>query len=319
MTGPKLSNYQPKDFIETAEGLIFAVVTGDPEQQHILSSLRYRRSSSGCRKLSTKEADELLKNQHPHYIYYSNARDVFMHGVSRDRVVHHHRPCRRLQEIRGREPGDEIEGKLQRLAGLFEDHGLDAQDMGVTGSLLIGAQNRASDIDLVFYRREAFFKAREIIKTLLAKQLLQPLDDALWRDAYERRGCTLSFDEYLWHELRKYNKAAIEQTKFDISLLTLEPWQDLLRYRKHGRCSLQVSISDDRSSFDYPARYTLDHPSVKEAISYTATYSGQALRGERVEIQGQLEISAVGHLRIVIGTNRESPNEYIKVLPLHEH
>jgi predicted nucleotidyltransferase len=141
------------------------------------------------------------------------------------------------------------------------------------------------------------------------------LDETLWRDAYERRGCSLRFDEYRWHEARKYNKAAIDQTKFDISLLTPEGWQDLLRYRKLHNATLQVEIADDGQSFDYPARYILDHPAVKEAVSYTATYVGQAVQGERVEIQGQMEVSSIGHLRMVIGSNREAFDEYIKVIP----
>jgi len=185
--------------------------------------------------------------------------------------------------------------------------------------MLIGAQRPASDIDLVFYRREAFFQAREIIRTLLSKQLLEPLDEALWRDAYDRRGCTLSYDDYRWHEERKYNKAAIDGTKFDISLLTPDRWQDLLRYKKLGRHCLQTTIADDNHRFDYPARYGLNHPVISEAISYTATYAGQALQDERVEIQGQLEVSSAGHLRIVIGTNRESLDEYLKVSSPQRH
>jgi len=314
-----LNNYLPKDFIETAEGLIFAVLTEDQEEERILASLRYQRSPDGYRKLSTRQADELLNNHHPHYRYYSKIRDVSLHAVPRELVVRHHQPRRRLQSIRQRDPQDELERKLIRLAAMFEAHGLDSGEMGVTGSLLIGAQKQSSDIDLVFYRRESFFKAREIIKTLLAKQLLQSLDDALWRDAYARRGCTLTYSEYCWHERRKYNKAAIEQTKFDISLVTTERWQDLMRYQKLGRRSLQVGVINDRHRFDYPARYILDHPAIQEAISYTATYAGQAVQGECVEIQGQVEVSAAGHLRIVIGTNRESPDEYIKVLPLQKY
>jgi predicted nucleotidyltransferase len=309
------SNFQPKDFIETDEGLIFAVVTNDLEDQRILSSLRYRRTDTGYRKLSTREAEELLKTHHPHYRYYSAIRDVWLHGVHHHRVVRHHQPRQRLQELHGSSATeDPIESKLQRLSQLFENHGLDLSEMGITGSLLIGAQRHTSDIDLVFYQREAFFKAREIIKTLIAKQRLQPLDDKLWQDAYDRRGCALTYQDYRWHEQRKYNKAAIEQTKFDISLLTPAPWWDLVRYRKQGRIKLQSTITDDSRRFDYPARYTVNHPSIKEVISYTATYAGQALRGESVEIQGQLEVSAVGHLRMVIGTNREASNEYIKVL-----
>lgn len=309
-----MNEYLPKDFIETAEGLIFAVVTEDLEDQRILSCLRYRRIPGGYQKFSTRDAGELLANHYPRYIYRSDTRDVTVQGVHRDRVVRHHQPRRRLREILQGKRGDELEEKSLRLLGLFEEHGLKVRDIGVTGSLLIGAHNRASDIDLVFYRREAFFKAREVIKSLLSEQRLQPLDEALWRDAYERRGCTLSYDEYRWHERRKYNKAAIEQTKFDVSLLAPDRPRDNLRHEKRGRVHLRARIADDRHGFDYPARYTLEHPSIQEAISYTATYAGQALRGERVEIQGQLEVSAMGRSRIVIGTSRESPDEYIKVL-----
>jgi uncharacterized protein len=314
-----LNSYHPKDFVETAEGLIFAVVTADLEEQRILTSLRYRRTNQGLQKLATRQANELLTNQHPLYLYYSKARDVSLHGVPQDRVLRHHQPRQRLHTMRQTAPADEIEAKLIRLANLFAEQGLDTQDIGVTGSLLIGAQKPNSDIDLVFYRREAFFKAREIIQRLLDQGVLEPLDDSLWQDAYARRGCTLSYDEYRWHEQRKYNKAAIDRTKFDISLITPDRWQDLLRYRKHGRQSLQTTIANDEHRFDYPARYTLDHPSIHEAVSYTVTYAGQALQGERVEIQGQLEVSAVGHLRLVIGTDRESPDEYIKVLPQQNH
>jgi predicted nucleotidyltransferase len=309
-----LNRYQPKDFIETAEGLIFAVVAADLEDQRVLCFLRYRRVSGGYQKLSTRDADELLKNHYPHYIYYSKSRDVTLHGVYCDLVAVHHLPRKRLQAICTAIPCDEIEEKLKRLVDLFNRYGLDSGEIGVTGSMLIGAQSSNSDIDLVFYRRKAFHKGRAIVKVLLQKRLLQPLDETLWRDAYERRGCSLTFDEYRWHEARKFNKAAIEQTKFDLSLLTPEVWQDVLGYKKLKRCNLQTRIDDDRHSFDYPARYILDHPSVKEAVSYTATYVGQAERGERVAIQGQLEVSAGGHLRIVIGSNREAIDEYIKVI-----
>ncbi|MES9991303.1 MAG: hypothetical protein ABW098_05080 [Candidatus Thiodiazotropha sp.] len=309
-----LSSYLPKDFIETAEGLIFAVVTAELEDQRVLSFLRYRRTPEGYRKLSTRDADSLLKSRHPDYIHFSLARDVALHGVHRDRIEIHHQPRKRLRELLSRTPGDEIEEKLQRLVALFSQQGIDATELGVTGSLLIGAQNNRSDIDLLFYCRTEFHKAREIIKTLLQRGVLQPLDESLWQDAYQRRGCSLTFEEYLWHERRKYNKAAIKQTKFDISLITPERWQDLLHYRKLSRCKLQANITGDSHSFDYPARYTLDHPSVKQAVSYTATYLGHAEEGEGVEIRGQLEVSALGHLRIVIGTDREATDEYIKVV-----
>ncbi|MEW8049643.1 MAG: nucleotidyltransferase domain-containing protein [Candidatus Thiodiazotropha sp.] len=311
-----MSSYQPKDFIETAEGLVFAVVTADLDEERVLATLRYRRIPGGYQKLSTRDGEELLKNHYPQYIHYSKARDVTLHGVYSDLVCVHHQPRQRLEKILQHTPHDEIEEKLHRLMALFQLHGVNPKEMGVTGSLLIGAQKKSSDIDLLFYLYEEFTKAREIIKLLLHRRQLQPLDEALWRDAYERRGCSLTFDEYLWHEKRKYNKAAIGGIKFDITLLNKNSWQDLLRYRKQGIVNLKVGIVDDSHSFAYPARYRLDHPTIQEAVSYTATYVGQAKRGEHVEIRGQLEVSALGHLRVVIGANREATDEYIKVLSL---
>ncbi len=310
-----MSHFLPKDFVETREGLVFAVVEGEPEEQRVLATLRYRRTGEGWRKLSSNDAERLLSERHPHYLYYSRSRDVRLHGVHRDLIARHHRPRQRLQAILQENAGDVIEQKLARLLSLFAERGIDSAEIGVTGSLLIGAQRPDSDIDLVFYRAEPFFRARDAIRRLIADGALESLDERLWRDAYDRRGCALSYDEYCWHERRKYNKAAIGQTKFDISLMTPGRWQDLLRYRKHRRIGLTARIADDSGGFDYPARYRLDHPAVEEAVSYTATYAGQALHGEWVEIRGQLEVSSLGHLRIVIGTDREASNEYLKVLP----
>ncbi|MEJ2619290.1 MAG: hypothetical protein P8163_03305 [Candidatus Thiodiazotropha sp.] len=310
-----MNRYQPKDFIETQEGLIFAVVAEGLEDRRILCSLRYLRTATGFEKFTTQQANALLARQYPQYLYYSTVRDVELHGVDCDAVVYHHCPRQRLQDLCNQRPDDPIENKLRQLIGLFEANGLERDQIGVTGSLLIGAQKSSSDIDLVFYQPSQFHKARTLIKALLAKKLLQPLDETLWLDAYQRRNCDLSYDEYRWHEQRKYNKAAIAQTKFDISLLTPDRWQDLMRYRKQGRVYLKTTIDNDRHSFDYPARYRLNHPSVNEVISYTATYAGQAVNGEQVEIQGQLEVSIAGHLRIVVGTDREATHEYIKAIP----
>lgn len=309
-----MSGYLPKDFIETPEGLIFAVVAAGEEEQRVLSFLRYQRSDAGFRKFSTAGANTWLAERHPAYLHYSKARDVNLHGVPLAQIAHHHQPRQRLRELSLSHSDDPLERKLRRLLQQFGKHGLDIGEIGITGSMLIGAHNERSDIDLVFYRREAFFKARQAIKTLLDDNQLHPLDDALWRDAYERRGCSLTFDEFLWHEARKYNKAAIQQTKFDISLLAQDKWLDLFQYSKHGSHRLCGRVTEDRYSYDYPARYTIDHPEIREVVSYTATYAGQARSGEPVEIHGQLEISAVGHRRIIIGTDREASGEYIKVL-----
>ena len=207
-----------------------------------------------------------------------------------------------------------MEGKLLRLLELFSKHGLAPESIGVTGSLLIGAQRPDSDIDLVIYGREPFLQAREAVEQLIQTGQLDRLDPALWRDAYARRGCALSFEEYLWHERRKLNKAAIEGTKFDLSLLAEAPAADDAAYHKQGLKCIQARVVDDTFAFDYPARYRIDHFSVSEVLSFSATYAGQARSGENVEVCGQLEVSKQTDRRIVVGTDREAAGQYIKVV-----
>jgi predicted nucleotidyltransferase len=62
--------FNAKDFIETAEGLIFAVVEEGLEQGRVLCFLRYARHASGWKKYSTGQANSLLKSTFPEYLYY---------------------------------------------------------------------------------------------------------------------------------------------------------------------------------------------------------------------------------------------------------
>lgn len=305
--------FLPRDFVETGERLLFAVV-GGIEAGRVPACLRYRRSGAGYSKLSTRAAETLLRSTFPEYLFYSETRDVQLHAVPLDRIIHHYQPRRRVQELMARQEHDVMDGKLLRLLELFSKRGLTPDCIGVTGSLLIDAQRPDSDIDLVIYGREPFFQAREVVEQLIQAEQLDRLDAALWCDAYARRGCALSFEEYLWHERRKFNKAAIEGTKLDLSLLADGPVTDNALYHKQGRKYIQARVVDDTFAFDYPARYRIDHSSISEVLSFSATYAGQARGGEIVEVCGQLEVSTQMGRRIVIGSDREATGQYIKVV-----
>jgi hypothetical protein len=73
-------------------------------------------------------------------------------------------------------------------------------------------------------------------------------------------------------------------------------------------------VIDDARGFDYPAEFKIDHQQISSIVSFTATYTGQAVSGERVEVSGMLEQSGQGVKRIVVGSSREAHGEYIKVI-----
>ena len=307
-------SFQPKDFIETPEGLAFAVVLSACEQGRILSQLRYRREHGQWHKLTSEQADQLLRAYHPNYRYYSVTHDVLLHGVPVTRLQHHYQPRARLQALLQSAARDAVHEDLKQLAQRLQRRELDLRHWGITGSLLIGAQQASSDIDLVSYDRRQFQHARQLLHDMIANGEITALSAQDWQVAYQRRGCDLTFDEYYWHERRKANKGLINGRKFDLSLIDESPYANSQSvYRKQGRRVLRARVTDARFAYDHPAVYYLDHPTIMLCACYTATYVGQAETGEIVEIAGLVEHGTHG-ARIIVGSSREARGEYLRVI-----
>ncbi|MGZ8225035.1 MAG: hypothetical protein ACXWT3_00160 [Methylococcaceae bacterium] len=304
----------PKDFLETTEGLIFAVVDQGTEQGKALSFLRYVKDNSGWQKVSTDAANAFLKQHFPQYLHYSPVLDAYLHAVEVTRIVKHYQPRQRLQEILQQAQRDAIEQDLFQLCQLLQQGSLDLAETGITGSLLVGLQKHSSDIDLVCYSRTAFNQCRAITRDLIRQGQLRELAEVDWQTSYQRRLCSLSFADYVWHERRKYNKALINGRKFDLNFIDNAPRSERITYQKCGAITLQCKITDDTYTFDYPAEFKINHDHIETIVSFTATYTGQAVAGEMVEVSGMIEQTDQGLKRIVVGSSREAHGEYIRVL-----
>jgi predicted nucleotidyltransferase len=317
--------YLPKDFIETEEGLCFAVVQPGTErnngQDKVLCFLRYIKgdpeNSGTWRKVSTEQANVYLKDCYPEYHYHSVALDTHLHAVATDRIIQHHKPKDRLQQIIVAQQRYKVEQDLYNLCSLFQQNSLDLSQVGVTGSILLGAQQESSDIDLVIYDRENFYKARAITAELINAQQLGDLSTKDWQEAYARRSCALSLQEYVWHEQRKSNKAIINGRKFDLNFVDGQCIFEPVANHKLGPITVRCKITEDWHGFDYPAIYSINHKEIHSVACFIATYTGQAVIGETVEISGLLEQAEDGTKRIVVGSSREAPGEYIKVIECH--
>lgn len=308
--------YLPKDFVQTKDGLMFAVVSYHPHQQKVGSFLRYASSGDAWQKVDTAQANRLLSRHHPQYLFKSKQFDAEFHAVNISDVVKHHRPEQRLKALLAAKPQDEIEQKLHKLITILVQFGVNCDFLGLTGSMLIGQQKKGSDIDLVVYGRQAFHQTRDAVKQAVASGLIEELDLSLMKDNFNRRGGDLNFDDFAWHESRKFNKAAIDGTKFDIGMVCLpdELEHDHHHYIKQGVSTVKAVVLDDHRAFDFPARYLIDNEMTPEVVSFTHTYVGQAIAGETIEVSGAVECdSASGQRRLVVGSTREAIGEYIKV------
>lgn len=304
-----------KDFIETVEGLVFAVVENGLEEGKVLCFLRYINQNAHWTKVNTEQANLFLKAHHSRFLYYSTIKQAHLHAVTLDDVYKHHQPRKKLKKLLVNKSRDDVENDLSSICVLFEKHGLNLDEIGVTGSILICAQNQNSDIDLVFYSRDIFNQARKITQRLIQLGDCSQLNEEQWQESWTRRSCDLSYSEYLWHERRKFNKAIINQRKFDLSLVSdAKQNKSSKQYKKLQSVVLKTKITDDSLAYDYPAEFVIDHEQIKSIVCFTATYIGQAITGEWVEVAGIVEQSDNGVKRIVVGSNREANGEYIKVM-----
>ena len=309
--------FLPKDFIQTKDGLIFAVVSYQDHDNKIGCFLRYVPDGDGWRKVNTEQANQLLEQSFPQYLYHSKQVDAEFHAVAIEDIAHHHQPEIRLQKVLQQQPRDEIEKKLHKLIPILNQFGIPTEVLGLTGSMLINQQTSTSDIDLVVYGRQAFQQTRLAIQQAIEHGLVQKLDVSLMQDNFDRRCSELNFDDFAWHEERKLNKAAIDNSKFDIGMVCLddELESDPHHYQKLGPRTFKTQVVDDQRAFDFPACYLVNDQETPVILSFTHTYIGQAQQGELIEVSGMVERNmTTGQCRLIVGSSREAPGQYIKVI-----
>jgi hypothetical protein len=293
-----------RDFIEDADGWIYAVSTYD-NRDAVGCVLRYVPDDTGdrvnaagqhYRKYDFEEAYAFIKRYKPQY-------EGLLHTIPYPDVTKILKPDVEIPHIARKH------ARVKNLLGLF---GLPEGSVGCTGSLLCGLTNDASDIDMVVYGRD-WFTAQAMVKRGIHKGLVEGLSEAMWRKVYEKRKPEIPYDTFVLHEQRKWNRGQIEGTYFDI--LFTRSYDQLTRTPAGkgtviGKITIEATVTDASLAFDNPAVYAVDHESVSRVLSFTHTYSGQAQPGEIIEACGVCEQH--GNERwLIAGTTREARGEYI--------
>lgn len=293
-----------RDFIEDMDGWLYAVSTYD-NRDKVGCVLRYIPQETGERvrqdgrrfhKLDFDEAYALIQQSKP---AYANT----VQRVPVDDILKVYKPEEEFASICARND------RVRLLADLFT---LPGGMLGCTGSFLCGLENEASDIDLVVYG-QAWFTAQKQLRNMIEEGVINCLSPEMWRKVYTKREPAIPFDIFVLHEKRKWNRGEIEGTYFD--LLYTRSYGDLGsvltgRGRVIDRRCIQARVTDASLAFDSPAIYEIEHEDISRVLSFTHTYSGQALEGEFIEAKGVCE-EHEGNKWLVVGTSRIAPDEYI--------
>jgi predicted nucleotidyltransferase len=143
--------------------------------------------------------------------------------------------------------------------------------------------------------------------------VINDLSTEMWQKVYAKREPAIPFEVFVQHEKRKWNRGEIEGTYFD--LLYTRSYGDLApvpaeRGTIINRRTVRARVIDASLAFDSPAVYEVEHEEISRVLSFTHTYSGQALQGEIIEARGVCEDHG-GEKWLVVGTSRIAPDEYI--------
>lgn len=293
-----------RDFIEDWDGWLYAVSTYD-NAESVGCILRYvpdpngeRIHASGRRytKYDFDEAYALVRQKKPQY-------DGLLHRVPFGDVKRVLKPDLEIGCIADDHP------RVQKLLDLFN---LPAGTIGCTGSLLCGLENESSDIDMVVYGRH-WFTAQKLVEQGIQDGTIEDLSPDMWRKVYEKRKPEIPYDQFVLHEQRKFNRGQIEGTYFDI--LYTRSYDEIMSAPSGkgtvlGKLTIEAKVEDASLAFDNPAIYEVRHESVSRVLSFTHTYSGQALAGETIRACGVLEQHG-SERWLIIGTTREARGEYI--------
>ena len=275
---------------ERAECILRYVPTEDGDRVSALNGLRYKKYDFG-------DAFAWVKEHKPQSL-------DLVHRVPLSDIVRVLKPEEQAPAIAQRN------ARAGRLFALFD---LPAGTYGSTGSLVAGLENSASDIDMVVYGSE-WFKAREKLIQLTKEGKIPAMSEEMWRKVYNKRQPDISFDDFVLHEARKFNRGEFEGTYFDLlysrgydNLHSVPP---ITLGQKTHATTIEAKVVDASLAFDSPGIYKVDHEEIDYVFSFTHTYIGQAFTGETIEAKGVIEEHG-DQKWLIVGTTREAHGEYI--------
>ena len=292
-----------RDFVITKKDWIFAVVSYD-NTKFIQGLLRYvpdksgdrvRRDGKRFRKVGFEEARQLTQK--------SGKCQNGLYAIPYEDIAELKRPQQYVEQC------DDVH--VSKILELLEGYGIRRRCMGVTGSRLIGLAAESSDVDFVLYGKPSFERGRAALRDAVECGLLPPIDSDMWQRIYQKRAPELTFEEFVLHEQRKWNRGLIEKTYFD--LLFVREFDEIAvepRGVDEGFATVRAEVTNACYAFDSPAIYEIEHEAVNKVLSYTHTYAGQAHEGEVIEARGIC--NEAGATRLIVGTTREARGEWIK-------
>lgn len=329
--------------LETHDGLIFTVKGVVQPPQRTVAYLRYVPDPRGSRQRAGVRyrrvyafADQLatLADRGRDYVTEDPAFGVRLQAVPHGDVHLVYDPRRRLDELRVAGPGGALEEAALEFCELVRRRsGAPEGSLGLTGSLLFGLHDAASDIDVVVYGGAA----SRAVSAALAALMRDASSGVRLPDAVElaaigakhREDTPLPAAEFARLQARKVNEGHYAGRSFFVRFVrlpeeVLERYGDP-RYEPLGRATIRARVVDDADALFTPCAYRLADvvvesgpapPELREVASFRGRFSDQARAGEWIVATGTVERVVPAHgpatARLTVGG---TPGDYLLSRP----
>ncbi|MEM2910507.1 MAG: hypothetical protein QXO01_05545 [Nitrososphaerota archaeon] len=340
-----MRRFRDKDYVETCEEWFFCVVGESHPYDRLVAYLKYlpgdgpwsRHGKSFRRAIGIYSMQELmdtikfLKKNKPEYVFYDETVGAEMSCVPLNRISKHYRCDERLRDIFEQHDLDDLEDKTKKLVkSIIDVSDVGAENLGVTGSILLKIHHKNSDIDLVVYGKENFWRVMQSLDSIDGVERLDGLRLAEW---VKRARYPLSMDELSKLAKLLKNKRVYKGTPFSIHGVRLD--DEVTRsygevvYRAIGLAKIRATVTEASESCFMPAIYGLSDVETKQEYAtdvemlacFDGTFTAMFDRGTHIEAFGKVE--AVMDLKsgrsikwLVIGTFEGMNKEY--VIPIEE-
>ncbi|MEM1991816.1 MAG: hypothetical protein QXL13_04195 [Nitrososphaerota archaeon] len=339
--------FRDKDYVETQEEWFFCIVGEEHPHDRVIAYLKYlpgdgvwsRWGKSFKRTICTYSMQELLdtinflKKNKPEHVFYDETIDAEMSCVPFNKISKLYRCDERLHDMMESDNLDELESKTKELVELITAvSGVEIKNMGITGSILLKMHHQRSDIDLVVYGKNNFWK---VLHNLHSIDGVKPLDGFRLNDWIRRTSMKYPIPVSKISRLARLlrNKCIYKGTPFSIHGVRLD--EEVTRsygevvYRRLGLAKIRAVISDASESCFTPAIYKLSDVEAEQEYAkdveilacFDGTFTAMFKEGTRIEAFGKVE--CVTNLRsrrhfkwLLIGTFEGMNKEY--AIPIEE-